>query len=100
MKNPQWKYFLLHPNVQELFTSDHSYSNTKHFEATNAMKINKLSLKVKALNEKVRRRNKKIKNMKGLLKYLKEQQLIADEQHLILKHNFGGMVQELFENKP
>ena len=37
--------------------------------------------------------------MKGLLKYLKEQQLIADEQHLILKHNFGGMVQELFENQ-
>ena len=63
------------------------------------MKINKLSLKVKALNEKVRHRNKKIKNMKGLLKYLKEQQLIADEQHLILKHNFGGMAKELFENQ-
>ena len=37
--------------------------------------------------------------MKDLLKSLKEKQLIAGEQHMLLKHNFAGMTKELFENQ-
>ena len=37
--------------------------------------------------------------MKELLKSLKEKQLIETEQHMILKHNFGGMAKELFKNQ-
>ena len=37
--------------------------------------------------------------MKDLLKSLKEKQLIAGEEHMLLKHNFAGMTKELFENQ-
>ena len=37
--------------------------------------------------------------MKQLLKCLKDKKLIALEQHALLKHNFGGMAKELFQNQ-
>ena len=37
--------------------------------------------------------------MKDLLQSLKDKQLVESEQHILLTHNFGNMVQKLFKNQ-
>ena len=37
--------------------------------------------------------------MTQLLKSLKRENLILDEQHSLMKHNFGGVAMNLFENE-
>ena len=94
--NLQMKYIYCHQSVQELLHQI-THTQTQDSQQINTSRIEKLSCKVKALKEKVQHRNKKIKNMKELLKSLKEKQLIETEQHMILKHNFGGMAKKLFK---
>ena len=74
--------------VWKQIETEHPYNTA---ECSTSQKVKQLMNKVKALQQKVCRWNKWIKNMKQLLLALKDQQLIVDEQHTLLKHNFGHM---------
>ena len=52
------------------------------------------------LKQKLKRKDLKITNMEHLLKALMEKELVNDENHHLLDHNFGGtMAQEIFKNQ-
>ena len=52
------------------------------------------------LKQKLKRKDLKITNMEHLLKALKEKEIVNDENHCLLDHNFGGtMAQEIFKNQ-
>ena len=49
--------------------------------------------------QKVCQWEKQIKNMKDLLDTLKHKQLTANEQHVVLNHNFGDLAVHLVKNQ-
>ena len=78
--------FELSPSkINKSVNTDHAYISKETPDA----KIKKLTKKIDALHQKVWGWEKQIKNMKDLLDTLKQKQLIANEQHVILNHNFG-----------
>ena len=54
---------------------------------------------LRALKEKVQRRTNRINNIKDLLKSMQEKDLIGRNEHKYLHRNFGGITEEVFENK-
>ena len=71
--------------IKKSVNTEHAYISKE----TPDTKIKKPTKKTDALCQKVCRWEKLIKNMKDLLDTLKQKQLIANEQHLVLNHNFG-----------
>ena len=70
---------------QKSVNTEHAYISKETPDA----KIEKLTKKIDALCQKACRWEKQINNIKDLLDTLKQKQLIANEQHAVLNHNFG-----------
>ena len=75
---------------------DHAYDTDKK---TLLQENEKLRKRIKKLNQKLHRQNRKIENIEQLLHILKAKNLVASEQHLLLRENFGNMAREIFENQ-
>ena len=71
--------------MKKSVNTEHAYISNKTPDA----KIKKLTKKIDALHQKVYRWEKQIKNMKDFLDTLKQKQPIANNQHVVLNHNFG-----------
>ena len=68
--------------------------------AAASKEISTLRNEMRILKQKLKRKDLKITNMEHLLKALKEKELVNDENHRLLDHNFGGtMAQEIFKNQ-
>ena len=78
-----WAIFI--KNKKKSVNTEHAYNSKETPDA----KIKKLTKKIDAFHQKVCRQEKQIKNMNNLLDTLKQKQLIANEQHVVLNHNFG-----------
>ena len=71
-----------------------------HKPAETSKEVSTLRNEMRILKQKLKRQELKITNMEHLLKTLKEKQLVSDENHHLLDHNFGGtMAQEIFRNQ-
>ena len=81
--------------IKKSVNTEHAYISKETHDA----KIKKLSKKIEALHQKVCRWEKWIKNMKDLFDILKQKQLIANEQHVVLNHNFGDLAAHLVKNQ-
>ena len=82
--------------VRKVVQLDHMYETDKK---TLLQENKKLRKRIKKLNQKVRRWNQKIENIQQLLHILKAKNLVASEQHLLLRENFGNMAREIFDNQ-
>ena len=71
--------------IKKSVNTEHAYISKETPDAN----IKKLIKKIDALHQKVHRQEKLIKNMKDLLDTLNQKQLIANEQNVVLNHNFG-----------
>ena len=71
--------------IKNSVNTEHAYISKETPDA----KIKKFTKRIDALQQKVHRQEKQIKNMKDLLGTLKQKQLTANEQQVVLNHNFG-----------
>ena len=86
--------------VRKVISQDHAYTSDSHKPAETSKEISTLRNEMRILKQKLKRWDLKITNMEHLLKTLKEKQLVSDENHRLLDHNFGGtMAQEIFRNQ-
>ena len=86
--------------VRKVIIQDHAYTSEPCEPAVASKEISTLQNEMRILKQKLKRKDLKITNMKHLLKALKEKELVNDENHRLLDHNFGGtMAQEIFKNQ-
>ena len=85
--------------IAKSIESDHSYADDSINALEQLEHLKELQKQVKVLKQKVSRRDEKIKNIEQLFTSLKEKNLILEEQHSLLQHNFGGIAENLFQNQ-
>ena len=86
--------------VRKVIIQDHAYTSEPCESAAASKEISTLRNEMRILKQKLKRKDLKITNMEHLLKALKEKELVNDENHRLLDHNFGGtMAQEIFKNQ-
>ena len=86
--------------VRKVIIQDHTYTLEPCEPAAASKEISILRNEMQILKQKLKRKDLKITNMEHLLKALKEKELVNDENHHLLDHNFGGnMAQEIFKNQ-
>ena len=86
--------------VRKVIIQDHAYTSEPCEPAAASKEISTLRNEMRILKQKLKRKDLKITNMEHLLKALKEKELVNDENHHLLDHNFGGtMAQEIFKNQ-
>ena len=86
--------------VRKVIIQDHAYTSEPCEPAAASKEISTLRNEMRILKQKLKRKDLKITNMEHLLKAPKEKELVNDENHCLLDHNFGGtMAQEVFKNQ-
>ena len=106
-KSPRKRKFVEQPThserspskITKSIDSDHSYADDSLNAVEQLEQKKELQKQVKVLKQKVCRRDKKIKNIEQLFESLKEKNLILEEQHSLLEHNFGSIAENLFQNQ-